>query len=42
MILILKPHVNAETREYKQLEGHLSRLNNIDLECIAFKARSKL
>lgn len=30
MILILKPHVHADTREYKQLESHLARLNNIE------------
>ena len=31
MILILKPHINSETREYKLLESHLSRLNNIEI-----------
>ncbi|HEX8638330.1 MAG TPA: hypothetical protein VF692_09725, partial [Pyrinomonadaceae bacterium] len=31
MILILKPHINPETAEYQQLEGHLSRLNNIEV-----------
>ncbi|MBA4184092.1 MAG: 3-deoxy-7-phosphoheptulonate synthase [Acidobacteria bacterium] len=29
MILILKPHVNAETKEFQQLENHLARLQNI-------------
>jgi 3-deoxy-7-phosphoheptulonate synthase len=31
MILILKPHVTAESREYQQLLGHLKRLQNIEL-----------
>jgi 3-deoxy-7-phosphoheptulonate synthase len=30
MILILKPHINPETAEYKLLERHLSRLQNIE------------
>ncbi len=30
MILILKPHVNPETREFQQLENHLARLQNIE------------
>ena len=30
MILILKPHVNSETSEYKKLESHLARLQNIE------------
>ncbi|MBP9110843.1 MAG: hypothetical protein KBF83_14910, partial [Pyrinomonadaceae bacterium] len=30
MILILKPHVDAESREYKRLETHLTNLPNID------------
>ena len=30
MILILKPHINAETSEYTQLEIHLSRFQNIE------------
>ncbi len=29
MILILKPHVNAETKEFQQLENHLAQLQNI-------------
>lgn len=31
MILILKPHINPESNEYKQLESHLARLQNIEL-----------
>jgi 3-deoxy-7-phosphoheptulonate synthase len=31
MILILKPHINPETAEFKQLEEHLSGLSNIEL-----------
>ncbi|MCA1624728.1 MAG: 3-deoxy-7-phosphoheptulonate synthase [Acidobacteria bacterium] len=31
MILILKPHINPETAEYRQLESHLARLQNIEL-----------
>jgi 3-deoxy-7-phosphoheptulonate synthase len=31
MILILKPHITAESREYQQLLGHLERLQNIEL-----------
>jgi 3-deoxy-7-phosphoheptulonate synthase len=30
MILILKPHVNPETVEYRHLETHLARLRNIE------------
>ncbi len=30
MILILKPHVDAESREYKRLETHLTNLQNIE------------
>ncbi len=30
MILILKPYIDAETREYKRLEGHLKNLQNIE------------
>ncbi|MCU1288724.1 MAG: synthetase [Acidobacteria bacterium] len=30
MILILKPETSPDTTEYKQLEGHLSRLENIE------------
>ena len=29
MILILKPHIDAETSEYRRLEGHLKNLQNI-------------
>ncbi len=31
MILILKPHITPETAEYRQLESHLARLQNIEL-----------
>jgi 3-deoxy-7-phosphoheptulonate synthase len=31
MILILKPNVLPETREYQQLQSHLARLENIEL-----------
>ncbi|MEP6636494.1 MAG: 3-deoxy-7-phosphoheptulonate synthase [Acidobacteriota bacterium] len=31
MILILKPNIDAEAAEYKQLVSHLSRLENIEL-----------
>jgi 3-deoxy-7-phosphoheptulonate synthase len=31
MILILKPSIDSETPEYKQLETHLARLQNIKL-----------
>ena len=30
MILILKPNISPESREYKRLEGHLQNLTNID------------
>jgi 3-deoxy-7-phosphoheptulonate synthase len=30
MILILKPNIDSETNEFKQLESHLSRLENIE------------
>ena len=30
MILILKPHIDSETREYKRLESHLNNLPNIE------------
>ena len=30
MILILKPYINPETREFQQLESHLARLQNIE------------
>lgn len=30
MILILKPNISFESREYKRLEGHLQNLTNID------------
>lgn len=30
MILILKPHVNPESAEFRQLESHLARLQNIE------------
>ena len=30
MILILKPHIDSETREYKRLESHLKNLQNIE------------
>jgi 3-deoxy-7-phosphoheptulonate synthase len=31
MILILKPHITPETAEFRQLESHLSRLENIEV-----------
>ncbi|MEO7674254.1 MAG: 3-deoxy-7-phosphoheptulonate synthase [Pyrinomonadaceae bacterium] len=30
MILILKPHIDSESREYKRLESHLKNLRNIE------------
>lgn len=30
MILILKPHINADSREYQRLENHLKNLQNIE------------
>lgn len=31
MILILKPHIKPETKEYRQLESHLANLQNIEV-----------
>ncbi len=31
MILILKPNIDSETREYKRIESHLSNVKNVEM-----------
>lgn len=42
MILILKPHIDSETREYQRLESHLKNLPNIEMRVHKVKGATQL
>jgi len=42
MILILKPNIDSETREYKRLESHLQNLQNIEFRVHKVQGAEKL